>query len=100
MRGDSICAFCSRMKRGVLYSCCRAKGFNKLVLGQHLDDMAESFFMSAFRNGQVCPTIARLVTLHGRAIVAPRAITCECCVCILSSPIPLGRTQHRHRSAR
>lgn len=54
MRGDSICAFCSRMKRGVLYSCCRAKGFNKLVLGQHLDDFAESFFMSAFRNGQVC----------------------------------------------
>jgi tRNA(Ile)-lysidine synthase TilS/MesJ len=47
------------MKRGVLYSCCRAKGFNKLVLGQHLDDMAESFFMSAFRNGQVCPIIAR-----------------------------------------
>lgn len=54
MRGDSICAFCSRMKRGVLYSCCREKGYNKLVLGQHLDDMAESFFMSAFRNGKVC----------------------------------------------
>ena len=23
MRGDSICAFCSRMKRGALYTCCR-----------------------------------------------------------------------------
>lgn len=23
MKGDSICAFCSRMKRGALYTCCR-----------------------------------------------------------------------------
>eukprot|EP00854_Cymbomonas_tetramitiformis_P012450 gene12450-14709_t len=34
MRGDSICAFCSRMKRGALYSCCREHGYNVLVLGQ------------------------------------------------------------------
>eukprot|EP00397_Hematodinium_sp_SG-2012_P006340 GEMP01006370.1.p1 GENE.GEMP01006370.1~~GEMP01006370.1.p1 ORF type:complete len:635 (+),score=179.06 GEMP01006370.1:1221-3125(+) len=49
----SICAFCSRMKRGMLYSCCREEGYNVLVLGQHLDDMAESFIMSAFQNGSL-----------------------------------------------
>ncbi|OQS01596.1 hypothetical protein ACHHYP_00577 [Achlya hypogyna] len=53
MNGDSLCAYCSRMKRGLLYTCCRKNGYNKLVLAQHLDDLAESFFMSAMYNGQV-----------------------------------------------
>ncbi|ETW02336.1 hypothetical protein H310_05873 [Aphanomyces invadans] len=53
MEGDSLCAYCSRMKRGLLYSCCRTHNFNKLVLAQHLDDLAESFIMSAMYNGQV-----------------------------------------------
>ena len=47
----SICSFCSRMKRGVLYSCLRRNKYNVLALGQHLDDLAESFLMSAFHNG-------------------------------------------------
>jgi len=47
----SICAYCSRMKRGVLYNACRREGFNVLAMGQHLDDLAESFLMSAFHNG-------------------------------------------------
>jgi tRNA 2-thiocytidine biosynthesis protein TtcA len=51
MGKDSICSFCSRLKRGVLYSACRREGYNVLALGQHLDDFAESFVMSAFRNG-------------------------------------------------
>jgi selenocysteine lyase/cysteine desulfurase/tRNA(Ile)-lysidine synthase TilS/MesJ len=53
MNGDSLCSYCARMKRGVLYTCCRKYGFNKLVLAQHLDDLAESFFMSAMHNGQL-----------------------------------------------
>lgn len=53
MQRDSICAFCSRMKRGILYSCARREGYNVLALGQHLDDLAESFVMSAFNNGRL-----------------------------------------------
>ncbi len=53
MRGDSFCSYCSRMKRGILYNCCRAHGYNVLALAQHLDDLAESFLMSAFRGGQL-----------------------------------------------
>lgn len=47
----SICAYCSRMKRGVLYSALRREGYNVLALGQHLDDLAESLLMSVFHNG-------------------------------------------------
>eukprot|EP01035_Chromulina_nebulosa_P025660 gene25660-33507_t len=53
LQGDSLCAFCSRFKRGLLYSCCRTNNYNKLVLAQHLDDLAESFLMSALHNGQI-----------------------------------------------
>jgi tRNA(Ile)-lysidine synthase TilS/MesJ len=48
---SSVCSFCSRMKRGRLYACARREGYNVLAFGQHLDDLAESFVMSAFHNG-------------------------------------------------
>ena len=46
----SLCAYCARMKRGNLYTCARENNCNKLVLAQHLDDMAESFMMSLMHN--------------------------------------------------
>ncbi len=39
------------MKRGRLYACARREGYNVLAMGQHLDDLVESFLMSAFHNG-------------------------------------------------
>jgi hypothetical protein len=48
---SSLCAYCARMKRGNLYACARANNCNKLVLAQHLDDLAESFMMSVMHNG-------------------------------------------------
>ncbi|RUS69527.1 hypothetical protein EGW08_022710, partial [Elysia chlorotica] len=49
----SICSFCSRMKRGRIYAAARREGFNVLALGQHLDDLTESFLMSFFHNGNL-----------------------------------------------
>uniref|UniRef100_A0A1B6C4J5 tRNA(Ile)-lysidine/2-thiocytidine synthase N-terminal domain-containing protein n=1 Tax=Clastoptera arizonana TaxID=38151 RepID=A0A1B6C4J5_9HEMI len=49
----SVCSFCSRMKRGRLYATARREGYNVLALGQHLDDLAESFLMSTFHNGRL-----------------------------------------------
>jgi tRNA(Ile)-lysidine synthase TilS/MesJ len=53
MSGDSFCAYCARMKRGIMYRVCREAGYNVLALAQHLDDLAESFLMSAFHGGQL-----------------------------------------------
>ncbi len=53
MSGDSFCAYCSRMKRGIMYTTCRQEGYNVLALAQHLDDLAESLLMSLFHGGQV-----------------------------------------------
>ncbi len=32
---------------------CRREGYNVLAMGQHLDDLAESFLMSVFHNGRI-----------------------------------------------
>ena len=53
MTKNSFCAFCSRMRRGMLYGCARREGFNVLALAQHLDDVAETFLMSAFFGGKL-----------------------------------------------
>lgn len=49
----SFCAFCSRMKRGSIYSVARREGYNVIALAQHLDDLAESFLMAAFYRGKL-----------------------------------------------
>ena len=51
MQNNSICAFCSRMKRGLLYTTARKNKYDVIAMGQHLDDLAESFMMSSFHNG-------------------------------------------------
>ena len=51
LQNDSICSFCARMKRGIIYNCARREKYNVIALGQHLDDIAESFLMSIFHNG-------------------------------------------------
>jgi tRNA(Ile)-lysidine synthase TilS/MesJ len=53
MQGDSFCAYCARMKRGIMYTTCRREGYNVLALAQHLDDLAESLLMSIFHAGQL-----------------------------------------------
>jgi len=53
MGNKSYCAFCSRIKRGVMYSTARKNQFNVIALAQHLDDLAESFLMSAFHGGRL-----------------------------------------------
>ncbi len=53
MDKDSFCSFCSRIRRGVLYRICREQNYNVLALAQHLDDLAESFLMSAFHGGKI-----------------------------------------------
>ena len=48
---SSACSFFSRMRRGALYTYAIENGFNKLALGHHFDDAAESYFMNLFYNG-------------------------------------------------
>jgi len=53
MQGNSFCAYCSRMRRGILYRVARENRYNVLALAQHLDDLAETFLMSSFFGGKL-----------------------------------------------
>lgn len=57
---NSPCVLCSRLRRGKLYGLARELKCNKLALGQHLDDVINSFLMSLCR-GQGLTSMAPLV---------------------------------------
>ena len=65
MNGNSYCSFCARMRRGILYEQARRHGYNVLALAHHLDDLAESFLMSAFHGGHIKTMKAHYVNEAG-----------------------------------
>ena len=46
------CALCSTLRRGALNDLALEAGCTRVALGHHLDDVADTFFMSLFYNGQ------------------------------------------------
>lgn len=47
------CSLCARIRRGTLHDLAKAAGCNKLALGHHLDDAAETFMMNLLSGGTI-----------------------------------------------
>lgn len=47
------CSLCARMRRGILHDAAKQAGCNKLALGHHSDDAAETFLMNLFSGGRI-----------------------------------------------
>lgn len=47
------CALCSKMRKGALYSLVKEKGFNKVALGHHSDDLIDTLLLSMFYEGRL-----------------------------------------------
>ncbi|MEF3191587.1 MAG: tRNA 2-thiocytidine biosynthesis protein TtcA [Campylobacterales bacterium] len=68
---SSFCSFFSRMRRGALYTMAKELGCNKLALGHHLDDMAESFFMNILYNGSMRALAPKYRADNGIIVIRP-----------------------------
>ena len=70
-KNSSFCSFFSRMRRGTLYGVAEKQGCNKLALGHHMDDAAESFFMNFIYNGQMRSLAPKYKAENGLIIIRP-----------------------------
>ncbi len=70
-KNSSSCSFFSRMRRGYLYSSAKELGCNKVALGHHMDDAAESFFMNFIYNGQMRSLAPKYTAGNGLVVIRP-----------------------------
>ncbi|MGE4396190.1 MAG: tRNA 2-thiocytidine biosynthesis TtcA family protein [Sulfurimonas sp.] len=70
-KNSSFCSFFSRMRRGSLYSAAQQHGCNKVALGHHMDDAAESFFMNFIYNGQLRSLAPKYRADNGLIVIRP-----------------------------
>ena len=76
--GGTMCALCSRLRRGNLYRIAREEGCSALVLGHHRDDILETFFMNLFHGGRLATMPPKLVNEEGDLFVLrPLAFVAE-----------------------
>lgn len=67
--GSSFCSICARLKRGVLYTLAQRFNCNKLALGHHLDDFAETLLLNQFFVGSLKAMAASMLADNGETTV-------------------------------
>lgn len=63
------CSLCSRLRRAILYDFAFEKGFTKMALGHHRDDLIETTMLNLFYSGNLASMPPKLLSDDGRNVI-------------------------------
>lgn len=75
--GKTYCSLCSRLRRGNIYRYAQEKGFTKIALGHHRDDLVRTLLMSILYNGEIKSMPPKLLSDNKQNIVIRPLAYCQ-----------------------
>ena len=75
--GQTYCSLCSRLRRGIIYRYAEEKGFSKIALGHHRDDLIVTLLMSILYNGEIRSMPPKLLSDNKKNIIIRPLCYCQ-----------------------
>jgi len=75
--GNTYCSLCSRLRRGIIYRYAEEKGFTKIALGHHRDDLIATLLMSILYNGEIKSMPPKLLSDNKKHILIRPLAYCQ-----------------------
>ena len=75
--GKTLCSFCARLRRGIIYRYAKEHGFTKIALGHHRDDLIETLLMSILYSGSIRSMPPKLLTDDKQHVVIRPLAYCQ-----------------------
>ncbi len=75
--GQTYCSLCSRLRRGIIYRYAAEKGFTKIALGHHRDDLIRTLLMSILYNGNIRSMPPKLLSDNKKHIIIRPLAYCQ-----------------------